>query len=158
VGVMARRIDMRGGPPMRDKARTLRRNLTDAEQALWRELRRNSIGWRFRRQFPIPPYIADFVCVEGRLIIEVDGGQHSRPGDHDGRDAALTREGWRILRFWNNEVLQNRAGVLQTISEALGLLPSVYPHPNHSPLAGEGVSAAALRSLPRKRGRVRVGV
>jgi very-short-patch-repair endonuclease len=141
VGVSSR-DNMRGGSPMRNNARRLRRNMTDAEQALWRELRRNSLGWRFRRQCPIPPYIVDFACIEARLIVEVDGGQHARPGDHDRRDATLHRKGWRVLRFWNNEVLENRAGVLQTISEALGAWPSIYPHPNPPPQTGEGASVS----------------
>ncbi len=68
------------------------------------------------------------------MIIEADGGQHAEPGDHDRRDAFLRKRGWRVLRFWNNEVLQNRSGVLQRIAEPLG--PS--PHPSPPPLAGEG--------------------
>jgi very-short-patch-repair endonuclease len=157
VGVSSR-DNMRGGPPIRDNARNLRRNLTDAEQMLWRELRRTSLGWRFRCQFPIPPYIVDFACIEARLIIEVDGGQHSYPGDHDRRDAVLGRKGWRILRFWNNDVLQNRTGVLQTISDVL-VRPPIYPHPNPPPQAGEGVLAAtrSTESPPPQAGRVRVG-
>jgi very-short-patch-repair endonuclease len=138
VGVIPRRIDMRGGRPVKARARQLRSNLTEAERALWRELRHRQLGFRFRRQFPIPPYIVDFACVEARLIVEVDGGQHSQLGDHDRRDAALGCKGWRILRFWNNDVLQNRAGVLETISETLGPWPSIYPHPNPPPQAGEG--------------------
>jgi len=110
------RADMRGGPAMRTLARQLRGNMTDAEQALWRALRRSSLGWRFRRQFPIPPYIVDFACIEARLIIEADGGQHNEPGEHDDRDAKLIASGWHILRFWNNDVLENRAGVLQRIA------------------------------------------
>jgi primosomal protein N' (replication factor Y) len=116
----------------------LRRNMTRAEQMLWRELRRNNIGWRFRRQYPVPPYIVDFACVEARLIIEADGGQHSEPGEHDRRDELLRRANWRVLRFWNNEILGNRAGVLQTIAEALRPWPAIYPHPNPPPQAGEG--------------------
>jgi very-short-patch-repair endonuclease len=131
---------MRGGLPMLSRARDLRRNMTDAEQALWRELRRDSLGWRFRRQFPISPYIADFACIEARLIVEVDGGQHSRLDDHDRRDTTLRRKGWRVLRFWNNDVLENRTGVLQTIAEVLGPRPS-SPHPDPPPQAGEGASA-----------------
>ena len=92
---------------------------------------------------PVPPYIVDFACVEARLIIEVDGGQHAVPGEHQRRDARLRRQGWRVLRFWNNEVLENRAGVLQTITDALGRLPLAYPHPGPPPLAGEGVTAVA---------------
>src|SRR5712691_1623374 len=138
VGVLRpRRIDMRGGSVMTTRARKLRGNLTDAERVLWRELRQHQLGWRFRRQFPIPPYVADFACIEARLIVEVDGGQHASPGDHQRRDARLRAQGWRILRFWNNDVLGNRAGVLQTIADTLGPSPG-YPHPNPPPLAGEG--------------------
>ena len=143
MGVSSR-DDMRGGASMRNFARNLRRNLTDAERALWRELRSSRLGWRFRRQFPIPPYIVDFACIEARLIIEADGGQHTRPGDHDQRDATLHRQGWRVLRFWNNEILGNRAGVLLTIAEALGPWPAVYPHPAPPPRAGEGDEASPL--------------
>jgi primosomal protein N' (replication factor Y) len=99
--------------------------MTRAEQMLWRELRRNNIGWRFRRQYPVPPYIVDFACVEARLIIEADGGQHSEPGEHDRRDELLRRANWRVLRFWNTEILRNRAGVLQTIAEALRPWPAI---------------------------------
>ena len=138
--------EMRGGPRIRDQARSLRRNMTDAERVLWRELRRSSLGWRFHRQFPIPPYIVDFACIEGRLIIEADGGQHSTQGADERRDAALRRKGWRLLRFWNNDILENRSAILQTITEALGPWPSVYPHPNPPPLAGEGEEASTLAS------------
>jgi very-short-patch-repair endonuclease len=148
VGVMGpRRIDMRGGSAMTNRARKLRGNLTDAERVLWRELRHHQLGSRFRRQFPIPPYVADFACIEARLIIEVDGRQHTRPGDHERRDARLRAHGWRILRFWNNDVLGNRAGVLQTIAEALGPPTENSPHPNPPPLAGEGVSAVTRLML-----------
>jgi very-short-patch-repair endonuclease len=134
MGVLApRRTNMRGGRPMRSRARTLRGNLTDAEQALWRELRQRQLGWRFRRQFPVPPYVVDFACVKARLIVEADGGQHALSNRDKKRDAKLIAQGWRILRFWNNDILGNRVGVLQTIAEALG--PN--PHPNPPPLAGE---------------------
>src|SRR5215213_446414 len=83
VGVTpSSRTDMRGGPGMRDRARQLRRNMTDAEQLLWRELRRGGLGWRFRRQFPIPPYVVDFACIEAWLIVELDGGQHVAAKDN----------------------------------------------------------------------------
>jgi very-short-patch-repair endonuclease len=114
--------------------------MPDAEQVLWKELRKYRLGGRFRRQFPIPPYIVDFACVEARLIVEADGGQHARPGDHELRDRELRRQGWRILRFWNNEILANPQGVLRTIAEALGRPRERSPHPNPPPLAGEGVS------------------
>jgi very-short-patch-repair endonuclease len=139
VGAPSSRENMRDGLPMRNHARKLRRNMTDTEQVLWRELRRNSLSWRFRRQFPIPPFIVDFACVEARLIVEADGGQHSPSKDEDARrDTALRSRGWRVLRFWNNDILMNRAGVLQTIAEALGAWPSTYPHPDPPPQAGEG--------------------
>jgi len=111
---------MRGGRRTTERARSLRRELTDAERTLWYALRYGQLGCRFRRQFPIPPYIVDFACLEAQLVVECDGGQHAEPGEHDRRDAALRRQGWRVLRFWNNDILQNRLGVLQRILEALG--------------------------------------
>ncbi len=142
VGVMRpNRADMRGGSPIKKRARGLRRNMTDAEQILWKELRKYRLGRRFRRQFPIPPYIVDFACVEARLIVEADGGQHARPGDHELRDSELQRQGWRVLRFWNDEILTNRQGVLRTIAEMLGRARERNPHPDPPPLAGEGVPA-----------------
>jgi very-short-patch-repair endonuclease len=140
------RMDMRGGLALKSNARRLRRSMTDAEQLLWRELRRHQLGWRFRRQFPIPPYIVDFACLEARLIVEADGGQHAHPGEHDLRDSQLRRQGWRLLRFWNNDIVENRDGVLQTIAAALGPPQGSSPHPNPPPLAGEGVKAPALGS------------
>jgi len=150
VGVLRpRRTDMRGGSAIKVRARRLRGNLTDAEQLLWRELRRGQLGWRFRRQFPIPPYVADFVCIEARLIIEADGGQHARLGDHDRRDSRLRRQGWRILRLWNNDIFENRAGVLQAISDALGSSPGAIPPPLPSPAyGGGGFSGDRRRAIP----------
>jgi very-short-patch-repair endonuclease len=109
---------MRGGPSIIGRARRLRRDTTVAERVLWDRLRNEQLGWRFRRQHPIPPYIVDFACIEAHLVIETDGGQHGRAGDHDTRDQTLRREGWRILRFWNNEIVENRSGVLQMIAAA----------------------------------------
>lgn len=101
------------------KARELRDNLTDAERKLWTKIRRKQLeGYRFRRQHPIGPFIVDFVCLEAKLVIEVDGGQHADPEEARrdvGRTQWLRNEGYRVLRFWNNELLQNSAGVLQTI-------------------------------------------
>jgi very-short-patch-repair endonuclease len=103
-------------------ARKLRKNLTDAERRLWYCLRRKQVdGARFRRQHPIGPYVADFFCAEAQLIIEVDGGQHA---DDDGaRTAWLEAQGYRVIRFWNNDVLGNTEGMLLVISEALRAVP-----------------------------------
>jgi very-short-patch-repair endonuclease len=97
------------------------------------------LGWRFRRQFPISPYIVDFACVEARLVVEADGGQHARPGTDELRDSELRRQGWRILRFWNNEILANPQGVLRVVAEALGGPCERNPHPSPPPPAGEGM-------------------
>lgn len=98
-------------------ARRLRRNATEAEKMLWRRLRDRQLdGLKFRRQFPIGRYVADFVCQEIRLVVELDGGQHSTASDA-ARSAFLTSEGWHILRFWNNEVMSNTEGVLRAIQE-----------------------------------------
>ena len=110
---------MRGGRTVTKRAVALRRSPTDAERRLWYFLRRNHLGFRFRRQFPIPPYFVDFASIEARLIIEADGGQHAVPGEHDRRDSFLTSKGWRILRSWNNDILQNQDGVFRIITETL---------------------------------------
>ena len=98
-------------------AKTLRRKCTDAERILWKSLRSKQMeGVKFRRQQPIEGYIVDFVSFEKRLIIELDGGQHAVNRDQDVvRDRCLTRNGFEVLRFWNNEVMQNQEGVLEKI-------------------------------------------
>jgi very-short-patch-repair endonuclease len=98
-------------------SRNLRKRQTDSENLLWWHLRCQQIeGLRFRRQHPIGRYIVDFVCLEKRLILEIDGGQHAMEKDRDNeRDQWLISEGYRIVRFWNNEVLENLPGVLETI-------------------------------------------
>ena len=103
------------------RATQLRRQLTDAERHLWQNLRRKQIqGARFRRQMPIGPYIADFVCVTTKVIIELDGGQHQDQHSYDeARSAYLQQQGFQVLRFWNNEVFQNTDGVLAVILKAL---------------------------------------
>ena len=114
-------------------ARRLRTLPTEAEKALWRHLRQKQVAdARFRRQHPIDRYVVDFVCLEARLVIEVDGGQHAT-ADESARDAYLRERGYRVLRFWNNEVLGNVAGVLTVIAAAL-----VDPPPHPSPARGEG--------------------
>jgi very-short-patch-repair endonuclease len=106
-------------------SRTLRKRQTDAENLLWRHLRGKQLeGLKFRRQHPIGKYIADFVCLEKQLVLEIDGGQHSLEKDKDNeRDDWLMSEGYRILRFWNNEVLENLQGVLETIRLNTNLPP-----------------------------------
>ncbi|HEY3806875.1 MAG TPA: DUF559 domain-containing protein [Kofleriaceae bacterium] len=107
-----------------EAARTLRSRLTDAETKLWSRLRRKQVdGRRFRRQVPIDGYIADFVCLQARLIIEVDGGQHAGSKRDATRTAYLESQGFDVLRFWNNDVLQNIDGVLETIRIALSRGP-----------------------------------
>jgi very-short-patch-repair endonuclease len=97
-------------------ARQLRVNQTDAETVLWNRIRNRQIdGHKFVRQQPIKGYICDFVCRERLLVIEVDGGQHSDSATDVVRDRRLTEEGYRVLRFWNNDVLGNIEGVLTTI-------------------------------------------
>jgi len=102
-------------------ARRLRKNPTDAESRLWLHLRQKQLGgFRFRRQVPLGPYVVDFVCQSEKLVIEVDGGQHAHRIGHDARRSAwLAENGYRVLRFWNNDVLANTAGVLETILRAL---------------------------------------
>jgi very-short-patch-repair endonuclease len=112
---------MRGGDPRTVRIeRRLRSRQTDAERKLWFAVRdRRLSGFKFVRQEAIGPFIVDFVCREKRLIVEVDGGQHSENADDIARDAFLAREGYRVMRFWNNDVLSNRDGVLTVILEAL---------------------------------------
>jgi len=106
----------------RDFARKLRRNETPAERRLWYLLRDRRLGdAKFRRQVPVGPYVADFLCRAARLIVEVDGGQHADSRHDAARDAWLAAQGWRVVRFWNGEVMGNPAGVCDAILEALTL-------------------------------------
>jgi len=112
-------------------ARRLRRDATDAEKRLWRQLANRQLGgWKFRRQVPIDRYVADFLCAEARLIVELDGGQHREAVDAQ-RTEYLTGQGFRLIRFWNNDVLENSEGVLDTILSALRT--SEPPHPDPLP-------------------------
>ena len=107
-------------PPTRTRARTLRRNATEAESRLWKTLRdRRLADCKFRRQHPIGPYIADFASIPHRLVIEADGGQHDANAADARRTAWLSHRGWRVLRFWNNDILANSEGVIETILAAL---------------------------------------
>jgi very-short-patch-repair endonuclease len=122
------------------RAKALRRTMTDAEKLLWGQLRDARLGgFKFRKQQPIGPYIADFVCQEMRLIVEADGSQHAQ-SDYDVRRGAFLRgERFEVLRFWNNDVLENAQGVFEAIYAALAT-----PHPARltasrpSPAGGEG--------------------
>ncbi len=140
------------------RARQLRSSQTPAEQALWQQLRLRQIaGHKFRRQQPLGPYIVDFVCLEARLIVELDGGHHAARAEYDAeRTAWLTAQDFRVLRFWNHEALTAPEAVIKVIQEALELSPHLNPPPQGgrklkkdaektrikaftpSPLAGEG--------------------
>jgi len=126
---------------MRSRARSLRRDSTDAERIIWSALRAHRLNAAsFRRQTPIGPYVVDFLCNSARLVVELDGGQHFEPQQQKRdtrRDAFLASKGYRVLRFNNYDVMTNRTGVLETIAAALDRSPS--PH------------------LPRKRGREQAG-
>jgi very-short-patch-repair endonuclease len=99
------------------RARSLRKDMTYAERRIWFALRdRRFAGWKFRRQAPFDQYILDFVCFDAKLVIEVDGGQHDARAAYDARRSVhLEKSGFRVLRFWNNEVLKNLEGVLTMI-------------------------------------------
>jgi len=119
---------------LKKHSRNLRINSTKTERFLWKHLRNKQVeGFKFRRQQPIGRYIVDFVNFEERLILELDSGQHAVYRKRDIiRDAFLEKEGYRVLRFWDNEVLNNIEGILEVIIQNL----SPSPHP--SPLKGEG--------------------
>jgi very-short-patch-repair endonuclease len=112
---------MRGAKVVKtQRARRLRRDSTDAELKLWYRMRSRSIlGFKFVRQEPIGPYVADFACRERRLIVEVDGGQHAESERDLVRDQWFADHRYRVLRFWNTDVLANIDGVLETIAMVL---------------------------------------
>jgi very-short-patch-repair endonuclease len=123
-------------PITQRRARKLRNQATDAEQHLWQYLRRRQLaGYRFRRQVPICGYIADFACLEAKLVIELDGGQHMDRHSYDEhRDRRrIGAEGFRLLRFWDNQVFQQTQAVLEVI---WGALISTPPPSQPSPARG----------------------
>jgi very-short-patch-repair endonuclease len=127
------------------RARELRSRMTDAERKLWFALRdRRFANFKFRRQVPLGPFIADFVCFDARLVVEVDGGQHAESRSDERRDQWFVANGFVVRRFWNNDVLENLEGVLTSI---LGILREGTPHPDRasrgrpSPAGGEGDGA-----------------
>ena len=109
----------------RDTARTLRANATEAEQKLWSRLRKRQLhGFQFRRQYSIGPYFADFFCLKAKLVIEVDGSQHSDQVEQDERRSEFLRtKGYRVLRFWNFEVISDVDSVVERIAEVLRKTP-----------------------------------
>ncbi len=129
------RGDVRGvqyrpyNPENSDKAKELRKNSTQAEKILWNKIRMEQLGHKFRRQEPIGNYIADFICLNKKLIIEIDGGQHDTQQQYDDlRTQYFNDMGYRVIRFWNNQVTENLDGVLQKIIKELDAPPPSPPH------------------------------
>jgi very-short-patch-repair endonuclease len=145
-GLRRRRRTGEGALTLTKAARKLRSRMTDAERKFWFALKdRRFEAFKFRRQVPVGPYIADFLCFESRLIIEVDGGQHADSARDVERDKWLARNEFRVLRFWNNDVLRNLEGVLTSLATEL----NKTPHPSSrlretppSPAGGEGKKEA----------------
>ncbi len=110
------------GKRLTSVARKLRNEMTDAERRLWSHLRASQLkGVRFTRQLPIGDFVVDFACRTARLAIELDGGQHSDSASDEARTGLIEAHGWRVIRFWNNEVLENTDGVLTVILQELAL-------------------------------------
>ncbi len=107
-----------------NRARLLRKNMTDAEQALWQKIRFNQLGVKFRRQTPIGSYFVDFYCHEYALVVELDGSQHIDQAEYDEqRSLYLQSLGLRVIRFWNNDVLLNIEAVLEAIMTSIESVP-----------------------------------
>jgi very-short-patch-repair endonuclease len=123
--------------------------MTDAERKLWFALKdRRFAAFKFHRQVPIGPYIADFLCFESRLILEVDGGQHAESVRDVERENWLVRNEFRVLRYWNNDVLQNLEGVLTSLAEQLDRTPHPPSRSREtppSPARGEGKKGEIAR-------------
>ena len=113
--------------------------MTDAEQRLWFHLRRRQWGgFRFRRQHPVGPFVVDFLCVERRLVVEVDGSQHLESATDRARDAWLRGRDLRVLRFWNDDVLERTEQVLCAILQALGEASPIHPSGTFPRARGKG--------------------
>jgi very-short-patch-repair endonuclease len=120
------------------RARSMRRDATEAEKKLWQHLRQPPFKeHHFRRQATIGPYFADFATHHAKIVIEVDGGQHSGSASDEVRTQYLEANGYRVLRFWNNDVLANRSGVLSAIDAAINADRPPTPDPS-PPQAGGG--------------------
>jgi very-short-patch-repair endonuclease len=124
----------------RSQARRFRHTLTDTEYQLWQLLRsRQFADIKFRRQVPLGPWVVDFVSFEQMLVVEADGSQHAESARDQIRDADLRKRGFRALRFWNNDILENADGVLQQIMDTIEQSPSPRGlRPRPSPTRGEG--------------------
>jgi very-short-patch-repair endonuclease len=145
-GARREAVGRRGGKrDLGSLARRLRSTQTDAERRLWSVLRANRLaGWKFKRQEQIGDYIVDFVCFKARLIVEADGSQHAESTTDATRDAYMDGEGFRVLRFWNNDILGNTDGIATVILTALET-----PLPNPSPARGEGLHDGAFLQQPQ---------
>jgi very-short-patch-repair endonuclease len=137
-------------------AKTLRRNSTDAERKLWSKLRdRQLLGFKFVRQQPIGPYIADFACREADLVIELDGGQHAESERDAVRTERIAMHGYQVMRFWNHDVLTNLEGTLQAVADRLSKAPSPglrFAKPDLSPKGrGEEGPDRNLSAFPSER-------
>src|SRR5687767_8245005 len=119
------------------RVKKLRTFMTDVEWKLWRALRSRGVGAKFRRQIPLGRFVVDFVCFESKLVVEVDGGQHADNRRDADRDRYFVEQGYRVLRFWNTDVLKNLEGVLIRIAEYTDPSPGSLRSPP-SPSRGEG--------------------
>ena len=125
------------------KAQELRNNATDAERRLWRHLSNRRLGgFKFSRQMPVGPFICDLMCRQAMLVVELDGSQHGeRARQDEERTRFIESEGFRVIRFWNNEVMENLDGVLARILEVLeASVPPLAPPPPAPPASGRGDS------------------
>jgi very-short-patch-repair endonuclease len=133
-GLTARQADTSSGKQVHQVARMLRRNATAAEKKLWYRIRAGQLGGQFRRQFPIGDFIVDFCCRERRLVIELDGSQHGEAAGiaaDEERTSLISARGYRVIRFWNDDILKNLDSVLEQIFAELS-----QPAPNLPPVTG----------------------
>jgi very-short-patch-repair endonuclease len=130
-------------PYLQTSAKRLRINQTDAEQKIWMRLRSRQIkGLKFRRQYVIGPYIVDFCCLEEKIVVEIDGGQHAEQEEIDQqRTNYLSKRGYRVLRYWNHDVLNSTDVVLEHILDSIERL---HPHPSPLPERERGYEGKAL--------------
>ncbi len=133
-------------------AKALRSSMTDAETRLWLHLRAHRLqGFKFKRQQPIGPYIVDFVCFDARLVIEVDGGQHLDSCSDSARDQWFADNGFRVLRFWNDQVLRETERVLEEILRVVAVPPPLSPH--FAKLGSDSMSLPSTQNALSREGR-----